>query len=130
MTSLAKLSKSNERGMKSKTKKIDDVEFNFNTLKGYRIIKLGEGNIKLNEKEEINRKYLFDEDEYIYELLYNNLSNLLEDEDMKLVTQEDVDRFYGKEIMKELYKKDLFDEDENICEQVYIEAYNDIYDVN
>ena len=49
---------------------------------------------------------------------------------MKIITQEDVDKFTDKIIRKELYMKDLFDEDEYICEQVYIEAYNDMYDVN
>ena len=58
----------------------------------------------------------------------DNIRNTLEYEDMKIVTQEDVDKFTDKIIREELYMKDLFDEDENICEQVYIEAYNDIYD--
>ena len=59
-----------------------------------------------------------------------NIRNTLEYEDMKIITQEDVDKFTDKIIRKELYMKDLFDEDEYICEQVYIEAYNDTYDVN
>ena len=58
----------------------------------------------------------------------DNIRNTLEYEDMKIVTQEDVDKFTDKIIREELYMKDLFDEDENICEQVYIEACNDIYD--
>ena len=51
-------------------------------------------------------------------------------------SEDDIDRDINrviameKFIKKDLYKKDLYDEDENICEQVYIEAYNDIYDVN
>ena len=47
-------------------------------------------------------------------------------------TDTDIDRDIAmdKIIRKELYMKDLYDEDEYICEQVYIEAYNDIYDVN
>ena len=58
------------------------------------------------------------------------------DLDIDTDSEDDIDRdiervkAMEKFIRKDLYMNDLYYEDENICEQVYIEADNDIYDVN
>ena len=72
-----------------------------------------------------------DTDSYLYKYTDSDTdSDIDSDPDSDIKRVREMEKF----IKKDLYMKDLYDEDEdeddNICEQVYIEAYNDIYDVN